>query len=234
MLRVVSIVRPPRPPASWNVGPARPPRTVWASITARLRVAPSSPHYERIVSSAPASGLDARRRRQRLRKGVKRGAPWAAGRVIVPTREAPWASTGAGSGHAPTCGRAGLATQTQGQLSVTPWISPGTIARTQVIPASPTQCSGRRRPRRERRAGPQSPEQARSRVSRATPREGRRSDRRTAPSDRRRGSRQHHPDGELEPVLGHGCQGPVDEDRDAENERADAPNDAPPANRTGA
>jgi hypothetical protein len=44
----------------------------------------------------------------------------------------------------------------------------------------------------------------------------------------------HHPDGELEPVLGHGCQGPVDEDRDAENERADAPNDAPPANRTGA
>jgi len=26
----------------------------------------------------------------------------------------------------------------------------------------------------------------------------------------------------------------VDEDRDAENERADAPNDAPPANRTGA
>jgi hypothetical protein len=114
-----------------------------------------------------SSGLDARRRRQRLRKGVNRGAPWAAGRVIVPTREAPWASTGAGSGHAPTCGRAGLATQTQGQLSVTPWISPGTIARTQVIPASPTQCSGRRRPRRERRAGPQSPEQARSRVSRA-------------------------------------------------------------------
>ena len=32
MLRLVPIVRPPRPPALWNVGPARPPRTVWASI----------------------------------------------------------------------------------------------------------------------------------------------------------------------------------------------------------
>jgi len=32
MLRFVPIVRPPRPPAEWNVGPARPPRTVWASI----------------------------------------------------------------------------------------------------------------------------------------------------------------------------------------------------------
>ena len=32
MLRFVPFVRPPRPPASWNVGPARPPRTVWASI----------------------------------------------------------------------------------------------------------------------------------------------------------------------------------------------------------
>jgi hypothetical protein len=32
MLRFVPIVRPPRPSAEWNVGPARPPRTVWASI----------------------------------------------------------------------------------------------------------------------------------------------------------------------------------------------------------
>jgi hypothetical protein len=32
MLRFVPTVRPPRPPALWNVGPARPPRTVWASI----------------------------------------------------------------------------------------------------------------------------------------------------------------------------------------------------------
>jgi hypothetical protein len=31
-LRLVPIVRPPRPPALWKVGPARPPRTVWASI----------------------------------------------------------------------------------------------------------------------------------------------------------------------------------------------------------
>jgi hypothetical protein len=32
MLRFAPIVRPPRPPELWNVGPARPPRTVWASI----------------------------------------------------------------------------------------------------------------------------------------------------------------------------------------------------------
>jgi hypothetical protein len=32
MLRFAPFVRPPRPPFSWNVGPARPPRTVWASI----------------------------------------------------------------------------------------------------------------------------------------------------------------------------------------------------------
>jgi hypothetical protein len=31
MLRFAPNVRPPRPPAAWNVGPARPPRTVWAS-----------------------------------------------------------------------------------------------------------------------------------------------------------------------------------------------------------
>ncbi len=32
MLRFAPFVRPPRPPLSWNVGPARPPRTVWPSI----------------------------------------------------------------------------------------------------------------------------------------------------------------------------------------------------------
>ena len=31
MLRFAPLVRPPRPPFSWNVGPARPPRTVWPS-----------------------------------------------------------------------------------------------------------------------------------------------------------------------------------------------------------
>ncbi len=32
MLRLAPFVRPPRPPLSWNVGPPRPPRTVWPSI----------------------------------------------------------------------------------------------------------------------------------------------------------------------------------------------------------
>ena len=31
-LRLAPFVRPPRPPLSWNVGPPRPPRTVWPSI----------------------------------------------------------------------------------------------------------------------------------------------------------------------------------------------------------
>jgi hypothetical protein len=31
MLRLAPTVRPPRPPAAWNVDPARPPLAVWAS-----------------------------------------------------------------------------------------------------------------------------------------------------------------------------------------------------------
>jgi hypothetical protein len=61
LLRVVSIVRPPRPPALWNVGP-RVRRAPSGMITARPRVAPSSPHYERIVPAQGAGRTGQRRR----------------------------------------------------------------------------------------------------------------------------------------------------------------------------
>ena len=50
MLRFAPFVRPPRPPFSWNVGPARPPRTVWPSIISIEGVA-VRPFLSRIISA---------------------------------------------------------------------------------------------------------------------------------------------------------------------------------------
>ncbi len=50
MLRFAPLVRPPRPPFSWNVGPARPPRTVCPSIMTIEGVA-VRPFLSRMISA---------------------------------------------------------------------------------------------------------------------------------------------------------------------------------------
>ena len=49
-VRFAPFVRPPRPPFSWNVLPARPPRTVWPSIITIEGVA-VRPCFLRMISA---------------------------------------------------------------------------------------------------------------------------------------------------------------------------------------
>ena len=62
IVRFAPTVRPPRPPALWNVGPARPPFTVWPS-TITIEGVAWRPWLSR--TSAPSSAI-ARRQTWRL------------------------------------------------------------------------------------------------------------------------------------------------------------------------